>query len=147
MTGSPTGATDHPSRRPLPAPTTLTAGFWDAAREERLVVQRCESCCTFRHYPRHRCPNCTGDAWQWTEVSGTGHIHSFTVTHQSFHPAWADRVPYVVATVELDEGIRMVSDLDEPAEAVTIGARVDVFFHHLVDEGITLPRFRLVGTP
>ena len=75
-------------------------------------------------------------------MSGRGVVHSFTVTHQAFHPAWADRLPYVVATIELDEGPRMVSDLDEDPDEVAIGRRVEVFFER-VDDEITLPRFRL----
>lgn len=130
------------SRGPLPAPTELTAGFWAAARQGQLVVQRCESCHVLRHYPQPMCPHCLSSAWDWTEIAGRGVIHSFTVTHQVFHPSWADRVPYVVATIELDEGIRMISDLDEPAESVVIGAPVEVFFDRLDDEH-TVPRFRL----
>lgn len=134
-------------RAPLPVPTALSRGFWDAARAGKLVVQGCNSCDTLRHYPRHRCPHCTGDDWRWVEITGSGVVHSFTVTHQAFHPAWADRLPYVVATVELDDGVRMVSDMDEPGDAMTIGAPVEVFFPHPADGGITLPRFRLADSP
>jgi len=130
------------TRAPLPEPSELTAGFWDAARREELVLQRCRSCGTLRHYPQLLCPGCTSSEWDWAPVSGRGVVHSFTVTHQAFHPAWADRLPYVVATVELDEGPRMVSDLDEDPGDVAIGRRVEVFFER-VDDEITLPRFRL----
>jgi uncharacterized OB-fold protein len=130
------------TRAPLPEPSELTAGFWDAARREELVVQRCRSCGAFRHYPQVLCPECTSSEWEWAPVSGRGAVHSFTVTHQAFHPAWADRLPYVVATIELDEGPRMVSDLDEDPDDVAIGRRVEVFFERVNDE-ITLPRFRL----
>jgi uncharacterized protein len=130
------------NRAPLPEPSEVTEGFWAAARQGRLVIQRCDSCGVLRHYPQPRCPHCLSTGWDWTEIAGRGVIHSFTVTHQAFHPSWADRVPYVVATVELDDGVRMVTDLDEPAEAVAIGAPVEVFFD-CIDEGHTLPRFRL----
>ncbi|ETZ39918.1 hypothetical protein L843_0207 [Mycobacterium intracellulare MIN_061107_1834] len=76
-------------------------------------------------------------------------IYTFTITHRPFHPAWADRLPYVVATVELDEGVRMVSDLPpEDTDDVCIGAPVEVFFDDIVDDmagaqAFTLPRFRL----
>jgi hypothetical protein len=130
-------------RSPLPEPTPLTAGFWDAAREHELVVQRCEDCGRFRHYPQYLCPDCGSSSWTWTPVSGRGRVQSFTVTHQPFGAAWASRVPYVVATLELDEGVRMVSDLpDADLDDVEIGLPVEVFFDDL-DE-MTLPRFRLV---
>lgn len=129
-------------RNPLPAPSPLTSGFWDAARNHVLVVQRCQDCGRFRHYPQYLCPDCLSSAWAWTPVTGNGRIHSFTVTHQPFSPSWASRVPYAVATVELDEGVRMVSDLpDEDLADVEIGRSVEVFFEDLAE--ITLPRFRL----
>lgn len=130
-------------RQPLPAPTRLSQGFWDAAARHELVAQRCASCAAWRHYPQLRCPECTSDAWTWERLAGTGTIHSFSIAHQAFHPAWADRVPYAVVTVELDEGIRMVSDM-EPDD-VAIDRRVEVVFTEVVDgdDTVTLPRFRL----
>ena len=130
--------------RPLVKPTELTAGFWEAARRHELVVQRCTACGALRHYPQHLCPACQSGGWEWTPVTGRGQIYSFTVTHQAFHAAFADRVPYAVATIELDEGIRMVTDLpDDDVAAVAIGQPVEVFFEQL-DDDVTLPRFRLV---
>jgi uncharacterized OB-fold protein len=130
-------------RHPVPEPSELTAGFWDAAQRGELVAQRCADCRTWRHYPQLLCPTCRSSAWAWEQLSGRGSVYSFSVAHQAFHPAWTDRVPYVVATIELIEGIRMVSDLDEPEDAVSIGHAVDVFYDTASD-GITLPRFRLV---
>jgi uncharacterized OB-fold protein len=79
-------------------------------------------------------------------VSGKGRIFSFTITHRAFHPAWAERLPYALVTVELDEGVRMVSDLpDDQLDDVEIGRPVEVFFDDLGE--ITLPRFRLVADP
>jgi uncharacterized protein len=81
-------------------------------------------------------------------VSGRGFVYTFTVTHQAFHAAWAGRVPYAVATVELEEGVRMVTDLPpEDVERVAIGLPVEVFFEdHEGTDGrrVTLPRFRLL---
>lgn len=122
----------------------LTAGFWDAARRHELVVQRCDACETLRHYPQYLCPHCRSDAWSWTPVEGCGVVYSFTITHRAFGAAWVERVPYAVATIELDSGIRMVSDLPaEDLDDVAIGARVEVYFDDGSDE-ITRPRFRLV---
>lgn len=128
--------------RPLPRPTPETEGFWAAARRHELVVQRCNDCEALRHYPQPMCPHCHSLAWAWSPLRGQGVVYSYSVCHQAFHPAWADRVPYVVATIELDEGVRMVSDLDDPPEEVAIGRRVEVFFDEMSEE-ITLPRFRL----
>lgn len=133
--------------RPLPTPSELTAGFWQAAAERRLVVQRCDGCGQLRHYPQPMCPNCHSTDWQWSEMSGRGTVYTFTVAHQAFHPAWARSVPYVVATVELDEGVRMVTDLPtEDVDDVAIGRAVEVFFDDMLTadgQPFTLPRFRL----
>ena len=78
-------------------------------------------------------------------LAGTGEIHSYSVAHRAFHPAWKDLVPYVVATIELDEGIRMVCDLlDVEPDSVAIGQRVRVEFEDLPGQG-TMPRFRVVS--
>jgi uncharacterized OB-fold protein len=122
----------------------LTAGFWDAARRHELVVQRCDACATLRHYPQYLCPKCRSDAWSWVPVDGKGVVYSFTVTHRAFGAAWAERVPYAIATIELDNGIRMLSDLPaDDVDEVEIGKRVEVWFDD-VGGDVTLPRFRLV---
>lgn len=133
--------------RPVPAPSALTAGFWSAARDHRLVVQACAGCGLLRHYPQPMCAACHSTAWEWTPVSGRGSIYTFTVTHQAFHPAWAEHLPYIVATIELEEGVRMVSDLPGcDLESVAIGRPVACWFEdHELDDGttFTFPRFRL----
>ncbi|HEB91138.1 MAG TPA: Zn-ribbon domain-containing OB-fold protein [Deltaproteobacteria bacterium] len=129
--------------RPRPKPTPLTEPFWRAAAEGRLVAQRCRGCNTLRHYPRPMCPECHDMRWDWSELSGRGEIHSYVVTHRAFHPFWADRIPYVVATIELEEGLRMVSEMPElTPDEVAIGLPVEVRFEPL-DDGIALPVFRL----
>ncbi len=134
---------EAPTPRPAPVVTELGRPFWDACAEGRLVVQRCSACDRLRHYPQERCPDCHADAFDWAELSGRGAIYSYTVTHRAFHPAWADRVPYVVATIELDEGVRMVSELlDVPASGPAIGQRVEVVFEPLEGFG-ALPLFRV----
>lgn len=134
--------------RPRPTPSALTEGFWAAAREHRLVVQRCDGCELLRHYPQPMCPQCHGTSRTWAELSGRGTVYSFTVTHQAFHPAWAGRTPYAVATIDLAEGVRMVSDLPpDDTDRVAIGLPVECWFEdHQLDDGtrFTFPRFRLV---
>jgi uncharacterized protein len=133
-----------PSREPLPSPTPLTSGFWEAARRHELVIQQCQECGLHRHYPQYLCPRCSSPRWTWSPVSGRGHIYTFTVTHQPFSKSWGARTPYAVAVVELEEGVRMVSDLsDAEVDRVEIGQPVEVYFEDLAE--VTLPRFRLAG--
>ena len=132
------------TQRPLPNPTTLTAGFWEATARGELAIQRCLGCRRYRHYPQAMCPHCHSMESEWSKVSGRGVIHSYTVAHQAFHPYWSDKVPYVVATVELEEGVRLVDDMiDLDPSAVRIGLPVEVYFDPVSDE-ITLPKFRVL---
>ncbi|MCD9622854.1 Zn-ribbon domain-containing OB-fold protein [Rhabdothermincola salaria] len=141
---------DQLTARPRPTPSVFSEGFWAAARQHRLVVQRCDGCGLLRHYPQPMCPECHDDSWTWTPLSGRGTIYTFTVTHQAFHPAWADRVPFAVVTIELEEGVRMVTDLPpDDVDHVAIGAPVECWFedHELADgTTFTFPRFRLAAT-
>lgn len=130
------------ARRPLPKPTPISAGFWDAAARHELVLQRCHGCRSWRHYPQPMCPGCHSQEWSWERASGRGEIHSFVVAHRAFHSFWADKVPYVIATVELEEGVRMVDDMLElPPEQARIGLPVEVWFADTAD-GIVLPKWR-----
>lgn len=131
-------------QRPLPQPTTRSAPFWDAAKRHQLVIQRCSACGIFRHYPQPMCRACHSLAHEWARASGRGEIYSYSVAHRAFHPWWKERVPYVIATIQLEEGVRILCDLPGvPLAEVAIGRRVEVCFED-VDERVTLPRFRLV---
>jgi uncharacterized OB-fold protein len=135
-----------PPERPRPSRTDLTAPFWDAAAAGQLVVQRCLNCGELRHYPRPMCPACYGTQAEWCPLSGRGEIYSYTVAHQAFHPFWADRVPYVIATIELEEGVRMVSEMPSlTPDTVAIGLAVEVGFEPIGD-GLHLPVFRTVSS-
>ena len=126
---------------PHPAPDADTAPFWAACREHRLLLQRCGDCGTWRFPPRPRCNSCRGDRSSWEPVSGRGAIASFTICHPPVLPAYADRVPYNVIVVELDEGPFLVSNLRDGDPDV--GMRVEVTFTE-VDAELTLPQFRRV---
>jgi uncharacterized OB-fold protein len=130
--------------RPKPQSTEYSEGFWEGVRRGELVVQRCTDCECLRHYPQPMCADCHGTAFDWAPVSGLGAIYSYTVSHSAFHPAWKDHVPYVLATIELDEGIRMITDLlGVDPESIAIGQRVEVYFESMPGQG-PVPRFRRV---
>jgi uncharacterized OB-fold protein len=132
--------------RPLPVPDGDTRPFWDAAKQHRLVLQRCLDCEKAIFYPRAVCPHCMSDRIVWFDATGRGTIYSFTVIHRA--PAqFADGVPYVVALIDLAEGVRMMSNVvDCPPSDVRIGAEVEVVFDDVTPD-ISLPKFRLVAGP
>jgi uncharacterized protein len=92
--------------KPSPQISELSRPYWDAAAEGRLVLQACAACGKVRHYPRLLCDHCYSDAAVWNESSGRGKVHSWTVAHHAFHPAFKTELPYVLVTVDLDEGVR-----------------------------------------
>ncbi len=92
--------------KPLPQPTALSKPYWDAAAEGRLLLQQCAACGKIRHYPRLLCDACHSDAVRWHEATRRGRVHSWTIAHHAFHAAFAQELPYVLVTVDLEEGVR-----------------------------------------
>jgi uncharacterized OB-fold protein len=126
----------------------MTQPFWDAAKEDRLVVPQCTQCGTFRLPPSAFCFNCQSRAFEYTELPGTGTIFSFTVVRHPLHPDLLEACPYVSGTVHLDgtqgAGARMlVNIIDVDPETVKIGDRVEIVWEHMNDE-MSTPRFRPV---
>lgn len=128
--------------KPLPNTNALAKVYWDYCRQHELRIQRCKGCGKYRHYPLELCPNCNSFDVEWVKVGGKGIVYSYVVPHRAFHPGFADEVPYVVATVELNEGVRMISRLvDIGPEDVKIGMRLEVDFQDVTPE-FTLPVFK-----
>jgi uncharacterized OB-fold protein len=120
--------------------------YWEGIAQGELRIQHCNSCQRYVFYPRSLCPFCHADTLSWVPATGRGTIYSYTVAHQAFG-SFATDVPFIVALVELEEGVRMMTRiLDAPREQVRIGVPVHVSFESR-GEHLTLPYFRLVETP
>lgn len=126
--------------RPLPARDNVSSAYWDGCAAGKLLIQRCTACGAHQFYPRAMCTACAGEP-EWVESSGQGVVHTFTVLHQNKTPPWGALGPYVVAMVELDEGVRMMTNIidAEPGE-VRIGMRVAVEFIE-AGEDVVIPVF------
>lgn len=132
---------------PLPKPVANadSQAYWAAARERRLVIRKCNACGALHFMPRHQCPVCWSDQLAWVDAAGTGRVHSFTVVRRASDPAFAARVPYVVALIDLDEGPRMMANiLGDDALSVGIGDPVRVTYEDRGD-GALLPQFERAG--
>jgi uncharacterized OB-fold protein len=132
--------------RPRPLPTEANRFYWEAAREHRLVLQRCDSCHQFQYPPDVVCVHCQSLAMTPTQVSGKGTLYSFATVGRAFHPGYADKLPYVVALVDLDEqpGLRMLTNIvDATADQLSVGMPVEVTFEDR--DTVTMPQFRPQG--
>jgi len=116
---------------PVPEPSAVSAPFWDATRRRELAMQRCGSCTRLVWYPRFVCPHCGGSSLRWEVLSGNGVVYAVSVHHRAPLPALADKVPYSVVLVDLDEGVRLMSNVFGHPPAV--GDRVAVAWVPLAD--------------
>lgn len=95
--------------------------YWEAASTGELLLKRCTSCGEHHHYPRVFCPHCHSEQVEWVRSAGTGRIYTYTVMRVG--------KPYAMAFVELDEGVRMMTNMvDCDFDALHIGQKVQVVF-------------------
>ena len=131
-----------PYTKPLPDPNPVTRPFWDAAREHRLRLQRSRKTGAYVHYPRAVSPFGADDELTWEDVSGRGHVWSYTVARRATAPQFEADVPYVIAIVELEEGPHMTANISgcDPG-SVRVGLPVEAAFVDVTPE-VTLVQFR-----
>lgn len=126
---------------PKPIPDGDSKPFWEGVQNHELLIQQCQDCHQHIFYPRSICPHCFSEDLSWLKSSGQGSIYSYTVVHKAFGP-FREQTPYVVAIVELDEGVRMMSRIIGDRTEIAIGKPVEATFE-VIDEDLTLPYFKL----
>ena len=146
----PQAASDDAASGPMAGkPTRLrpplahdNAWWWEGVAEDKLLIQKCSDCGTLRHPPRPMCSQCQSVAWDSIESTGKGVVHSYTVMHHPPIPGYDYPLP--VALIDLEEGTRIVSDIQGcKPEEVHIGMPVECRF--VVTEGdFKLPIFHPV---
>ncbi|HWU22945.1 MAG TPA: OB-fold domain-containing protein [Nocardioides sp.] len=130
--------------RPRPALNRDNAFWFAAAREHRLVIQRCADCGELRHPPGPMCPHCRSLAWDTVDACGTATLYSWVVAHHPRHPAFES--PYLVAVVELAEGTRLITNLVDCApDDLAIGMPLELVWLD-ADPELTLPVFGPTGS-
>ena len=121
---------------PVPAPErdALNTPYWDSLAQGALSFQRCDSCGHAWLPARSECPQCLAPEAHWEKAAGGARLVSWVVYHIAYHPAFANRLPYAVAVVELDEGPRLISNIVGVAdpEALMIDQRLRLVIE---DEG------------
>ncbi len=132
--------------KPVPAIDHLSAPYWEGCREGRLLLQTCTACGTARFPPGPVCTACGSGEAKWIESSGRARVYSWIVVR---HPipaeVYAGDVPYVVALVELEEGVRMPTNIVACApEAIKADMPLELCFREIAG-GVQLPQFRPAG--
>lgn len=124
------------SKRPVPVPSNTSRPFWEAAKERRLVIQYDRQAKRWQFYPRAIGLDSGRRDLEWREVSGKGSVYSYTVTHIPT-AGFEDKVPYALAIVYLDEGVRMLANVIHAApDDVRIGMRVKVCWEEIGDDAV-----------
>ena len=128
--------------KPLPLMEGLTKEFYDWCTQHELRFQRCTACGTWRHVPREMCATCGSWSWAWETSSGRGIVFTWTVAVRPMHPAFSAAVPAAPVVIEMEEGVRLVSEVvDCSPEELEIGMPVEVVYSD-VGPDLALPSFR-----
>ena len=115
------------AKRLPPTVSPDTEFFWKGLRDRTLLIQRCADCGQLRQPPRPMCPHCTSLEWDTVTATGRGTVHSYVVPQ--YPPMPFMEYPYIVALIDLEEGVRLVSNLiDVTPDAVEIGMPVEVCY-------------------
>jgi uncharacterized OB-fold protein len=117
-----------------PPISRVSEQFWEATRRRELMMQQCGDCERWVWYPRMLCPHCGMTNLEWRAVAGTGRVYAISVQYRAGTPQMNDRCPFAVALIDLDEGVRVMSNVVgcDP-EAVRIGDEVELDWEPLSD--------------
>ena len=128
--------------KPRPNEGLVSEPYWEAAREHRLMAQKCQQCGGLWAPPTAVCETCLSGDLEWIELSGKGRVWSYIIMHQLYYPAFADDIPYNVAVIRSDEGPKFVTNLvGIRNEDIRVDMPVEVVFED-ADEDLTLPKWR-----
>jgi len=133
-------------QKPLPEFRPETKPFWDGCKRHELVLPRARTTNEFFFYPRAVSPgeDMTQDI-EWVKASGKAKVWTFSIHHMGPTPAYKNEPAYVVALVETQEGVKMMTNIVgcDPKD-VHIGMDVEVVFDDVTPE-VTLPKFQPIG--
>ena len=131
--------------KPLPHVNEDTKAFWTGCKAHELRFQKCKDCGHIRWPASMICPMCYSRDTQWIIASGKGKVYTFVVYHVAYHRGFVDDLPYVVADVELEEGLHLLTNIVgcRPDE-VKCDMPVEVTWERITEE-FSLPKFRPIS--
>jgi uncharacterized protein len=129
------------ARFDLPTTDVETQPYWDGLREGKFLIRHCNACGHDYFYPRPFCPACWSRDVAWKEASGRGTLYTYSVVHVNDLPPFHERVPYVAAIVELEEGPRVMTNIEGvPFDELHADMPVSVEYKAISDD-VTIPVF------
>lgn len=129
----------------VPNPREQALPYWKSAREHKLKFLRCEDCETWIDYIKLQCSNCGSRKLSWSACSGKGRLYSYSILYRAASPAFREKVPYVLAIIELEEGIKMMSHLiNHDLAQIEVGMEIEACFDDAEDE-MAVPYFQPVS--
>ena len=133
------------ARADIPTIDSASAPYWQAAREGRLLIAECAACGKVHHYPRPFCPHCWSEDVDWEDASGRSTLYTYSVVRRNDLPPFGEKVPYVAAVVDLDEGPRAMTNVVGCGfDEIEVGMPLQVDFEPISDD-FTIPVFRPVA--
>ena len=130
--------------KPIPETQPWSERFWEGTKQGKLLIQVCKDCKSKIFYPRKFCPECWSGNLDWIRASGKARIFTFSTAYSMVEPKFMDELPYTIAYVDLEEGIRMMTRIiDCKPEDISFDMDVEVLFHER--NGYFLPYFRPAG--
>jgi enoyl-CoA hydratase/carnithine racemase/uncharacterized OB-fold protein len=130
------------TQKPAPVIQPWTKEFWKATKQGKLLVQHCSDCNCNIFFPKKVCPECWSKKLTWIESTGKANVYTYTVMMDMVEPKFMADLPYVIAMVDLDEGIRMTTRIVNcKPEDVFIGMHLQVVFQD-VSADCALPMFQ-----
>jgi uncharacterized protein len=133
---------DERTGRYLPILFPEEKPFWDAAKQHKLLLQRCAKCSRVRYPIGPTCPWDLSNDFEWEQMSGRGVIQNFVIYHKAWTPYYRDKVPYALVHVEIEEGPRLTTNLfDVRPDQVRIGMPVEAVWEDVTD-AVSLLQFR-----
>ena len=127
--------------KPIPLIDNDSSKYWESAKNNKLMLQRTKNSKEYFLYSKQLINNIDESDSEWVEVNGEGKIYSFTIVYAPAGPAFKDETPYIVASIELTEGARIISNIiDADPNNISIGKKVKVVYEKQ-SEDLTIPKF------
>jgi uncharacterized OB-fold protein len=135
------------ARADIPTIDAASAPYWEGARQGRLLIAQCQACGRVHHYPRPFCPHCWSEDVQPIQANGTGTLYTYSTVYVNDLAPFKERLPYVAAIVELDEGPRLMTTIEgaDPGD-LQVGMPVTAVFRP-VDENDSQSAYLTIFTP